>query len=76
MENRRVSTGLQGLDKVIDDMRLGDNVVWQVESLEDYKEIVSPYLRQSKRTAEIFIISGSEHMNRYFPRRSSGELQQ
>lgn len=62
MENRRVSTGLQGLDKVIDDMRLGDNVVWQVESLEDYKEIVSPYLKQSKKDGrDIYYIRFGTH---------------
>ena len=32
---RRVSTGIPGFDQVIDQFRLGDNVVWQVESLED-----------------------------------------
>ena len=29
-QTRRVSTGVPGLDRIIDDLRLGDNVVWQV----------------------------------------------
>ncbi len=45
----RVSTGLQGLDKVIDMLRLGDNVVWQVDSISDYKFLVAPYAEQAKR---------------------------
>lgn len=29
----RVSTGLKGFDRAIDHLRLGDNVVWQVDSI-------------------------------------------
>lgn len=44
----RVSTGLPGFDKVIDMLRLGDNVVWQIQSLEDYLWILKPYISQAK----------------------------
>ncbi len=43
----RASTGLRGLDRVIDDLRLGDNVVWQVDSVLAYRRIVLPYVRQA-----------------------------
>ncbi len=43
----RVSTGMSGFDHVIDDLRLGDNVVWQVDSVTDYREVVDPYVRRS-----------------------------
>ena len=43
----RVSTGLEGLDQVIDYLRLGDNVVWQLNDIADYKRIVVPYVRQA-----------------------------
>jgi len=43
----RVSTGLEGLDQVIDFLRLGDNVVWQLNDIADYKRIVIPYVRQA-----------------------------
>ncbi len=46
--NNRVSTGLKGLDEVIDHLRLGDNVVWQVDSVEDYKKLVDPYVAQAR----------------------------
>ena len=45
--NEKVSTGLQGFDQVIDRLRLGDNVVWQVDSLESYKRMVDPYVAQA-----------------------------
>lgn len=47
--NDRVSTGLNGLDNVIDMLRLGDNVVWQVDSISDYKHLVIPYVEQARR---------------------------
>jgi len=34
----KVSTGLKGFDQVIDHLRFGDNVVWQVDSLSGYKK--------------------------------------
>ncbi len=43
----KVSTGIRGFDKVIDNLRLGDNVVWQVESIDDYRKMVDPYVAQS-----------------------------
>ena len=42
-----VSTGISGLDHVIDSLRLGDNVVWQVTELSEYRQVVRPYLRQA-----------------------------
>ncbi len=46
--NNRVSTGLKGFDEVIDHLRLGDNVVWQVNSVEDYKKLVDPFVAQAR----------------------------
>ncbi|NLW88817.1 MAG: pyruvate kinase [Clostridiaceae bacterium] len=47
--NKRVSTGIAGLDQAIDHLRLGDNVVWQVDSISDYLEMVRPYVEQARR---------------------------
>lgn len=44
----KASTGLKGFDQVIDNLRLGDNVVWQVDSVTDYKRMVDPYIEQAK----------------------------
>lgn len=43
----RVSTGIDGLDQVIDFLRLGDNVVWQLNDIEDYQRLVIPFVRQA-----------------------------
>jgi len=47
--DRRVSTGMPGLDQAIDMLRLGDNVVWQVNSIEDYLQVARPYINQAKK---------------------------
>lgn len=47
--NDKVSTGHRGFDEVIDRLRLGDNVVWQVDSPQDYQRMVSPYVEQAIR---------------------------
>ncbi|MDO5499137.1 MAG: PEP/pyruvate-binding domain-containing protein [Propionibacteriaceae bacterium] len=43
-----VSTGIPGLDRVIDGLRLGDNVVWQVDSVDDYRRVVEPYVERAR----------------------------
>ncbi|MEK8128057.1 PEP/pyruvate-binding domain-containing protein [Paenibacillus filicis] len=44
----KVSTGLTGFDQVIDKLRLGDNVVWQVDSVLHYASMVEPFVTQAK----------------------------
>lgn len=40
----RVSTGIKGLDEILSCLQMGDNVVLQVDSIEDYKKFVDPYV--------------------------------
>ncbi len=47
--NNKASTGLAGLDQAIDMLRLGDNVVWQVQSIEEYMQVVRPFIDQTKK---------------------------
>ena len=42
-----VPSGIQALDDVLQGIRLGDNVVWQVERLEDYQYFVRPFAEAS-----------------------------
>ncbi len=44
----KVSTGISGLDEVIDMLRVGDNVVWQVQTIEDYRKVVSPAIKKAR----------------------------
>ena len=41
------STGLKGLDEILCDLKKGDNVVLQVDSIEDYRHFVTPYMTQA-----------------------------
>ena len=43
------STGFDGLDKVLCDLKKGDNVVWQVDRLDDYRHFAEPFARQAIR---------------------------
>jgi len=43
----RASTGRAGLDKVLDQLRLGDNVVWQVDRIEEYQHFVQPFIERA-----------------------------
>ncbi len=45
----KVSTGIRGFDSIIDKLRLGDNVVWQVDNIESYKKVVAPYASQARQ---------------------------
>lgn len=47
VESLMVSTGIPPLDEVIEGLRLGDNVVWQVDGRETYLRIVQPFVRQA-----------------------------
>ncbi|MFC1616631.1 PEP/pyruvate-binding domain-containing protein [Candidatus Margulisiibacteriota bacterium] len=38
-----MSTGIEELDNMVQGIRPGDNVVWQVDSIEDYIKFVQPY---------------------------------
>ena len=39
----QVSTGLAGLDRVFRGVMAGDNIVWQVDSIDDYRSLVDPF---------------------------------
>lgn len=41
----RPTTGLPSLDRVLEGLRVGDNVVWQVDAIEDYAAFVDPLCR-------------------------------
>ena len=47
--HERVSTGMTGFDKCVDMLRIGDNVVWQIDKMEDYIRVVEPYVAQAKK---------------------------
>ena len=47
MKTACVASGLPPLDEVLQGLRLGDNVVWQVDRLEDYVQFAEPFARRA-----------------------------
>ena len=45
----RESTGLEGLDVALNHLRKGDNVVWQVDSIDDFCNFVTPFVVRACR---------------------------
>lgn len=45
-------TGLPGLDHVLRGLIPGDNIVWQVNSIEDYRPFLEPYCRAAVQAGE------------------------
>jgi len=43
----RVTTGVEGLDKIIDGLRMGDNVVWQIENINDYRKLAESFVKSA-----------------------------
>ncbi|MCD8068426.1 MAG: PEP/pyruvate-binding domain-containing protein [Lachnospiraceae bacterium] len=43
----RILSGHKGLDEALDNIRLGDNVVWQVTRLEDFKYFMERFVKQA-----------------------------
>ena len=41
----RVTTGMIGLDEILNSLQMGDNVVLQVDDIADYKRFVDPYVK-------------------------------
>ncbi|MDR0424286.1 MAG: PEP/pyruvate-binding domain-containing protein [Clostridiales Family XIII bacterium] len=49
INQKRVPSGLEGLDKVLDNIRYGDNIVWQISSIEEYAFFTRPFAEESIR---------------------------
>ncbi|WP_295115866.1 PEP/pyruvate-binding domain-containing protein [uncultured Methanobrevibacter sp.] len=44
----RIKSGIPGLDAALDNIRLGDNVVWNVTNLNEFSYFADPYIKQAK----------------------------
>jgi len=50
-----LSTGLPGLDNVLQGLRPGDNVVWEVDGIDDYLPLLDPICREALRRKQKLI---------------------
>lgn len=49
MSSKTIESGVKSLDEVLQGLRLGDNVVWQVDNLRDYIFFAQPFAEQAIR---------------------------
>lgn len=57
-----ITTGISGLDRVLNDLRWGDNVVWQVEDTRDYQYFVKSFVNQANiKSIPLVYIRFAEH---------------
>ena len=45
----RVLSGIPALDQVLDHIRMGDNVVWRVSDLDEFRRFAVPFVEQAKK---------------------------
>ncbi len=48
-EKPAMSSGMPGLDRVLEGLRGGDNVVWEVDGVQDYLPVLEPFAAEARR---------------------------
>jgi hypothetical protein len=67
----RVSTGWDSLDAIIDHLRMGDNVVWQVDTIDAYRKMVSLFVnRVTAANGRVVYMRFARHVPLLEPRSS------
>lgn len=62
MTPEKISTGWPGLDAAIDQLRIGDNVVWMAETVADYRRFVEPFVEAAVRARKrVFYLRFADH---------------
>lgn len=58
----RIESGIPEMDTVLDNIRLGDNVVWRVSSLEEFHLFLDPYVKEAvKEKRRIVYVRFASH---------------
>ncbi len=47
LQSQAIGSGIPALDDILEGLRLGDNVVWQVDGLHNYLKVALPFVRQA-----------------------------
>ena len=45
----KVKSGIPALDQALDSIRMGDNVVWRVSNLDEFRRFADPFVEQAKK---------------------------
>ena len=62
--------GISGLDEILRGLLPGDNIVWQVNSIEEYRYYVDFYAHAAENARSISCTSASPVMNRWYGKRT------
>ncbi len=54
-KGERAGTGIEGLDILLDGLRMGDNVVWQIDSIDEYIRLAEAFAVKASREKEKII---------------------
>lgn len=58
----RIKSGILQLDETLDNIRLGDNVVWQVSNLDEFLYFVKPFVKQAlKDNRNLIYVNFGQH---------------
>ncbi len=55
MHSGTISSGIPALDSVIEGLRIGDNVVWQVDDVANYLRVVHPFVNKALRNGRTVV---------------------
>ena len=50
--NKRIGTGIEGLDRAIDGLRSGDTVLWQIAHIRDYIFAATQFVAHTARDGQ------------------------
>ena len=70
----QMSTGLPGLDKILHGIRPGDNIVWQVDSIDDYIPLVTPLVEYAAAQGKRLIYFRFAKHNELVPKDSGVQM--
>ena len=63
LNKKNFSSGLKNLDKILNGIAIGDNIVWQIDTIEDYIAFVHPFCRYAyKNSKELVYFRFSDHI--------------
>ena len=58
----KINSGFPQMDKILDHIRLGDNVVWQVSDIDEFRFFAEPFARQAvKDGRNVIYIRFAQH---------------
>ena len=74
MASEQTSSGLPELDKILHGIRSGDNIVWQVDSIDDYLPIVKPFVENARARKQKLVYFRFAKHKELVPKESGAQI--